>query len=1151
MSYATINNDPVFKHVDNIYTDRLRQFIDPGGAYAAFNLPRFYDRERVDDEEHILLLHHAVPDMGRPLFRDLIPNLEDSDWLPAHKGDTFGPSWTTHWFKVTINVPQKWLPNQVLLNWDCGNEGLVYSPDGEPLQAFTGGGERTDFIIPPKWCKGKFTFYIETSCNGMFGNGNGVVDPPNPNRYFRLLNADLVLPNLPARDLHIDFWEIGDLAREMPGDLWQKHKARVVGNEIMNTFDAHDADKTIAKATDLAATYVGKDAHTEKVYENTDLSTVDVFGVGNCHIDTAWLWPFAETRRKVMRSWITQVDLLDRYPEYVFVASQMQQFHWLKQDLPIGFEKVKKHIKTGRFIPIGGSWVENDTNMPCGESLGRQFLKGQQFMEHNFGFHSDTFWLPDTFGYLSQIPQICRLSHMDRFLTQKLSWNNINLFPLTTFNWVALDGSQVLSHMPPDNTYTADANWGDVKRSLAQHKNLAYDLKGLLLFGHGDGGGGPSPEQIDKLRRVRGIANTVGEVPKVHLGATVKDFYDTVLKDSDGGKKLPAWNGELYFEFHRGTYTTQAKVKKFMRWAETNLRDLEFLGTLASLFKRGYSYPKKELLSFWEDTLLCQFHDVLPGLCIEMVYKDVHPMLLAVINKSHELILEALKALGISDKSSVLSLEEAACGAFSLLNTLPWHRSGVVRIPKCSGSSRYMQKGLKNDYVYVSTADSTRVMRPKLSKIKYPVTSNETEDDIVLENGKLRIVISKKTGVITSLFDIAEKKEVLDIKTGANKTGANQFVLLNDTPLGWSAWDTELFSLEKIVPLQPELVRIHESGPLKTLVKVVITIPKSNTTNDASKIVSYISLAGAHLEKDLSYVLVENKVVWNENCRFLKVEFPVDIHNDYASYETQFGITKRPTHYNTLWDVAKFEVCHHKFADYSEHNYGVSILNDSKYGFLTHGNLMRLSLLRSSKAPDEHADMDTHFFKYAIFPHKGPLGADTVKLGYELNTRLMPAYHNDGVYEMKTTSDGSGKPAQEIVERGFAPELIASGIDEFTESYLDFITLEGAENVVLSNIKRYELDADAFINYAPEVKSDEARIGKSSTKSVVLRIYESLGGKSRAVIKVKKLLKLVGAYKVNNLEETIEELDFKDEDDYEVEIELRAFEIGGYRFEFE
>ncbi len=261
---------------------------------------------------------------------------------------------------------------------------------------------------------------------------------------------------------------------------------------------------------------------------------------------------------------------MERYPELNFACSQAQQYKWLKQLYPHVWERVKAKVAEGRFHPVGGSWVEHDTNMPSGESLVRQFLYGQRFFESNFGVRSQTFWLPDTFGYAAQIPQICRLAGMNRFLTQKLSWNNINNFPHTTFNWVALDGSQVMCHMPPSETYTANADFGDLKRSIERHKSLDQDNTSLLVFGKGDGGGGPTWEHLEKLRRLRGISDTVGKLPRIHMGASVDDFFDSIQAKAD---KLVTWYGELYFELHRGTYTTQANNKLNNRISENLLRE--------------------------------------------------------------------------------------------------------------------------------------------------------------------------------------------------------------------------------------------------------------------------------------------------------------------------------------------------------------------------------------------------------------------------------------------------------------------------------------------------------------------------------------------------------------------------------------------------
>lgn len=606
---------PVGQLISHIYKDRINQFYSRG-QYERQNLLAMMNEAVVSGEPHVQLSVWHAPGQSRPTFEEATSHKFEKTSV----GQWFGPSWTTHWFKVVLKVPADLRDKRLLeLHWDANNEGMVWTEDGKPLQGLTGGGERVEWILPDSFRDGKeHTIYIEMACNGMFGNapGGDSIQPPDPNKYFRLDRAEIVAVDPDARQLFIDIWIIGDAAREFPQDSWEQHKALKVCNEIIEAFELGNRE-SLKTCRQIAEEYIGPHVNSEKVYDSGKEPLV--YGIGHCHIDSCWLWPFAETKRKVARSWSNQCDLMDRYPELNFACSQAQQYKWLKQLYPSVFERVKTKVAQGRFHPIGGSWVEHDTNMPSGESLVRQFLYGQRFYESNFGSRCKTFWLPDTFGYSSQLPQICRLSGMTRFLTQKLSWNNINRFPHTTFNWVALDGSQVICHMPPANTYTAEAHFGDVKRSMSQHKSLDQDATSLLVFGKGDGGGGPTWQQIEKLRRCRGISDTVGLLPRVHMGNSVDDFFDRLERKAD---TFVTWYGELYFELHRGTYTTQSNNKRNNRRAEVVLRDLELLATVVSVKDSSYKYPKKEFDDMWELVLLCQFHDCLPGSSIEMCYRE-------------------------------------------------------------------------------------------------------------------------------------------------------------------------------------------------------------------------------------------------------------------------------------------------------------------------------------------------------------------------------------------------------------------------------------------------------------------------------------------------------------------------------------------------
>lgn len=539
--YPKLAGRPVGKQIQHIYKSRLEQFRDGGQYRAQGLLPKLYDG-RLDKAENVKLSVWDAPDLSRPTFEEATK--KGNEYRTAAKGDWFGPSWSTHWFKVQFNIPKAWSDEpQIEFHWDSNSEAMVWTEDGKPLQGLTGGGERNEWMVPKeylvfdKW----HTVYIEMACNAMFGNpmGGDTIQPPDPNKYFQLALADIVSVNLDARALYYDFWYIKDAAQEFPDDSWEEHQALQVCNEIMDCFIAGEGSgKCIRECRVIASKYLGN-VDSEKVYENDNEAIVTA--VGNCHIDTCWLWPWAETKRKVARSWSNQCGLLDRYPEHQFVASQAQQYKWLEELYPHAWDRVKEHIKEGRFQTIGGSWVEHDTNMPSGESLVRQFVYGQRFFESRFGERCRTFWLPDTFGYSTQLPQICRLAGMKRFFTQKLSWNNINDFPHTTFNWVSLDGSQVICHMAPCETYTAEAHFGDVQRSVTKHKSLDQDNTSLLPFGKGDGGGGPTFGHIEKLRRARGISDKVGRLPRVKMG-TVEEFFDKLEKKvASGETELVTW----------------------------------------------------------------------------------------------------------------------------------------------------------------------------------------------------------------------------------------------------------------------------------------------------------------------------------------------------------------------------------------------------------------------------------------------------------------------------------------------------------------------------------------------------------------------------------------------------------------------------------
>ncbi|KAI6093804.1 glycoside hydrolase family 38 protein [Hypoxylon rubiginosum] len=1057
---------PVGKRITHIYKERITQFYSKG-QWEKRNLLAMMYEGVASGSPHVQLSTWAAPGLSRPTFKEAMAG----EFKPASVGQSFGPSWSTHWFKVVLRVPSDLQDKEHLeFQWDSNSEGMVWTDDGKPLQGLTGGGERVEWILPDSFRDGKeHTIYIEMACNSMFGNptGGDTIQPPDPNKSFQLVKADICAVNLDARQLWIDTWIIGDAAREFPEDSWEQHKALNVVTEIIDSYVLGDKE-SLKKCRKIAQEYIGSNVDSSKVYDSGLPS--QVFGIGHCHIDTCWLWPWAETKRKVARSWSNQCDLMERYPELNFACSQAQQYKWLKTLYPYAFDRVKQKVKERRFHPIGGSWVEHDTNMPSGESLVRQFLYGQRFFESNFGERCRTFWLPDTFGYSSQLPQICRLAGMDRFLTQKLSWNNINNFPHTTFNWVSLDGSQVICHMPPAETYTSEAEFGDVRRSVTQHKSMDQDHTSLLVFGKGDGGGGPTWQHIEKLRRCRGISDQVGLLPRVHLGNTVDDFFDKLQENAD---TLVTWYGELYFELHRGTYTTQANNKRNNRESEFMLRELELLATIASLKSSSYKYPKPQFDEMWEAVLLCQFHDCLPGSAIEMCYDDSDELYAKVFQMGKDIYKDIYKAFGITRLGMNTELGQPIA-----LNTMPWYRKEIVELTETElgvacGSGLFVN------------------VKPFKTNATKAVTVQEVREGVfVLQNDQLTVQV--EDGNVTSLVDRKTGREI--IPEGEK---ANQLVIFDDKPLYWQAWDVEVYHLDtrKVVPYGKTKILEDKDHRVSVSTEAVIS--------DNSRIQTILSLSAA-IEGQQSYVECTANVTWYETMKFLKVEFPVDIRNTEASYETQYGIVKRPTHYNTTWDMAKFEVCCHKFADLSEHGYGVSILNDSKYGFATCGNLMRLSLLRSPKAPDAHADMGTHTIRWAILPHKGDLSATTVRAGYNFNHRMK-------IVSAPRTTDIS--------------TLMANPVE-----------LKGDDSLILDCVKRGEDDEDvSYDNGIPPRKG----------QSVIIRIYESLGGRGTGTITTTWDVKNVS--KTNILEDDGEEV--KIDKDGAFSVTLKPFEVATYRLQ--
>uniref|UniRef100_A0A8D2KEA3 alpha-mannosidase n=1 Tax=Urocitellus parryii TaxID=9999 RepID=A0A8D2KEA3_UROPR len=641
--------------------------------------------------------------------------------------------------------------------------------------------------------------------------------------------------------------------------------------------------------------------------------------------------------------------------ELLLGIAKAQQLEWVKNRYPGLYAQLQEFACRGQFVPVGGTWVEMDGNLPSGEAMVRQFLQGQNFFLQEFGKMCSEFWLPDTFGYSAQLPQIMRGCGITRFLTQKLSWNLVNSFPHHSFFWEGLDGSRVLVHFPPGDSYGMQGSVEEVLKTVTNNRDKGRTNHSAFLFGFGDGGGGPTQTMLDRLKR---LGNTDG-LPRVQLSSPGQ-LFKALESDSE---QLCTWVGELFLELHNGTYTTHAQIKKGNRECERILHDVELLSSLALARSAQFLYPAAQLQHLWRLLLLNQFHDVVTGSCIQLVAEDA---------MSH---YEDIRSHGntlLSAAAAALCAGEPGPEGLLIVNTLPWKRTEVLSLPKPGGAHCLALVTVPS--MGYASAPTPTLPQPLLPQQPVFVVQ-ETDGSVTLDNGIIRVSLDP-TGRLTSLVLVASGREAI-----AEGALGNQFVLFDDVPLYWDAWDVMDYHLETRKPVlgQPGTLAVGSEGGLRGSAWFLLQIsPNSRLSQEVV------------LDVGCPYVRFHTEVHWNEAHKFLKVEFPARVRSPQATYEIQFGHLQRPTHYNTSWDWARFEVWAHRWMDLSEHGFGLALLNDSKYGASVQGSVLSLSLLRAPKAPDTTADMGRHEFTYALMPHKGSFqDAGVIPAAYNLNFPLL------------------------------------------------------------------------------------------------------------------------------------------------------------------
>eukprot|EP00002_Diphylleia_rotans_P013362 TRINITY_DN2611_c0_g1_i1.p1 TRINITY_DN2611_c0_g1~~TRINITY_DN2611_c0_g1_i1.p1 ORF type:complete len:1037 (-),score=191.12 TRINITY_DN2611_c0_g1_i1:277-3387(-) len=1029
----------------NITIERLSSFVS-GFPYDVNIQSRLYD-----DSRNVNLSVYSVPNLERIPYDEAIRQT----FTPTQVGTSYGPAWSTHWFRVDFTVPSIWSGREVHLIFDTGSECLVYDND-EPSQGLTGGqgnDRRVNYMLIKSSPSGGFTkrVYVEMACNNRDGlGGSNGRDPADENISFTLQTANISVFNRDYWDLLWDIRVLADMAKMLPADNHRGNQALYIANKMVNMVNIDDRT-TIPPARDLA-----KQFFSQKNGEGTFV----VGAAGQCHIDTAWLWTYDETKRKCARSWSTALRMIDEYPDYVFIASQAQQFEWVKENYPTLFQRIQESVLRGRFAHVGATWVEMDCNMPSGESLCRQFLYGQRFFKKEFGSYCREFFLPDTFGYAAQLPQIMLGSRAEYFITIKLGWNTSNSMPASTFHWEGLDSSKVLAHFP-SGPFNGMATVNDILITSQTFKDHARSNASMLLYGHGDGGGGPQANHLEQLNRM----SNVNGLPIVEK-TDVTSFMDRV---KDEARDLTTWVGELYLEKHRGVYTTHAGIKRGNRKSESLMRDVEFLHT-AGLLQRASTFPKAEIDRLWKLLLLNQFHDVLPGTSIKLAMDEALLIYEDIKNSAGELINNAIGILFPTNHRTSNMVSNIVA-----INSLGFQRTEVVEVPESvKFHNIHKQKLGTGSSLLVVSAPALGWKSSALDALPVAdgtVSARIIGDNFVMENDDIIVTVTK-TGHVSSVIDKRAQREVID----PSRAG-NSFSLYDDCPLEYDAWDVEHYVYEKQYETGLATAVLLETGPIRATVEVNFQI------SPQSRLVQKISLTSVSNRIDF-----QTNVEWNESHKLLKVHFPLTIKSQNANCEVQYGHVQRPTHYNTSWDAAKFEVCAQKWVDLSEYGYGAAVLNDCKYGYSVHGNTISLSLLRSAKSPDPTADIGFHEFTYSFYPHLGggPAEGGVVQEAMKLNS---PIYVKG----------------------------IASSVQEISFAQVD------KPNIIIDCFKRAEDNGD-----------------------LIIRLYESYGGTTKFKLTFPNL-NIRSATSVNILEETIQPLSIASNS---VSLTATPFQIMTLRFGF-
>ena len=949
-------------------------------------------RQRVDPHIHPSIAQLAVESFdipGEPMPTDEFfakLNRGDIDFKPFTLGSEWGTTWGTVWFRLTGTVPAgypKGKPLELILDlgWyphSCGGhiEGLVYRADGTAIKAVHPLNYWVPFIDAegnaqvPVAEDGSFTLYLEAASNPLLLGvppfietelGDHATGKPDEPYVFK--SADLTEFDARFENYSVDLDVVSSLmefADKQSPRYWQLAKAL---QRSLNAYDERNPESVEAARAALAGVLA----------KPANASAMNVSAIGHAHIDSAWLWPVRETRRKVARTVSNALALMDADPDFKYAMSSAQQYAWLEEDHPDIFKRMKRRIEEGRFIPVGGMWVEADGMLPAGESLIRQIAYGRKYFKEHLGVEPKGVWLPDSFGYTGAWPQIARRAGYEWFLTQKISWNDTTKFPHHSFMWEGIDGTRILTHFPPSDTY---CSWMSMHELMYSQRNfLDKDLSrnAILLYGFGDGGGGPTREMTARIRRDHDLAGA----PKIEFG-TPDQLFDRVRKDivDDAQGETPVFKGELYLELHRATLTAQQDMKRGCRQEESMLRVAEYLCAAARIKNPDYVYPREELDRIWKTLLLNQFHDILPGSAIAWVHRQARVEYARDVARLNEIALEAGRAIAAVEPDDA-TITDAVIAPYSRQACEAW----VVR----PASSR----------AEAGTASMARVA----------VTHDG--DAIVLDNGQLHVRI-EADGTVSSIVDQRTNRELVPAGTRLGR-----YEMLKDEPFHWDAWDIQRDAFLTANALsEASITSVDETANGGAVVHAV-------TRAKGVEIRTGIALRPGSATLDFTA-----DVDWHAVEQFLKVDMPVTVQAVNAQYECQYGLVERPINKNTRSDDAKFESCTHRFVRIADADYAAAVVNASTYGSdvspihaaaahgAGRGTMVRLSLLSAPLYPDPRTDQGEHFFAWSLVAGAGM--ESVLAEASRLNAPIMGEL--PAVRPLATLTDVAGTPVLDWVK---------------------------------------------------------------------------------------------------------------------------------------